>query len=513
MSPNTATINAAPNYDRGQSMTAVQSHNGLPMTSQEKGMPDTENVPELRKIPRHERRGLLSSLALVAEISDSREYGKGKKWMMTIIVALAATASSFGSSVFYPALGIISLELHTSTAVTNMSLALYMLSMAVTPLWWASFSETQGRRTIYIISFTLFVAFSVISAVSVNIAMLVVFRTLTGGAAASVQAVGGGTIADLWEPKNRGRAMGIYYLGPLAGPGLAPIIGGVLTEFLGWRSTLWFLSIFGGCLLLMIILVLPETIARQNTDKAPKSKTARMYFIDPLLSLKYLRYSPILITVTTAAMAFASVFAVNMTLEVVYAKAPYNFDYIKIGLVYIAPTIGYAISSFGGGRWVDYIMAREARKAGRYDEEGKLTFLPEDRMRENVWLGSIFYPLGIIWLGWSLEYGLHWAVGCAACVFYGIGMMVAYSALTTMLTEFTPRRASIGIAINNFMRNIFSTATAMATEPLILALGSGWFSCLFALLALVTTIPALVLMRYKGPQYREVMDKRINKTS
>lgn len=38
--------------------------------------------------------------------------------------------------------------------------------------------------------------------------MLIVFRILGGGAAASVQAVGAGTIADLWEPFERGRAMG-----------------------------------------------------------------------------------------------------------------------------------------------------------------------------------------------------------------------------------------------------------------------------------------------------------------
>ena len=51
----------------------------------------------------------------------------------------------------------------------------------------------MGRRTIYIITFTLFLIFSILSAVSVNIAMLVVMRILSGGASASVQAVGAGT--------------------------------------------------------------------------------------------------------------------------------------------------------------------------------------------------------------------------------------------------------------------------------------------------------------------------------
>jgi predicted MFS family arabinose efflux permease len=65
----------------------------------------------------------------------------------------------------------------------------------------SAYSEVLGRRTIYMLSFSLFVVFLVCSAVSVNITMLIVFRILSGGAAASVQAVGAGTVADIWEPK------------------------------------------------------------------------------------------------------------------------------------------------------------------------------------------------------------------------------------------------------------------------------------------------------------------------
>ena len=53
--------------------------------------------------------------------------------------------------------------------------------------------------------------------------MLILMRLLGGGASASVQAVGAGTIADLWEPRERGRAMGMFYLGPLTGPLFAPV--------------------------------------------------------------------------------------------------------------------------------------------------------------------------------------------------------------------------------------------------------------------------------------------------
>lgn len=109
-------------------------------------------------------------------------------------------------------MGQISTQFGSGSAVTNLSVALYMLSMAIFPLWWSAFSETAGRRTIYLTSFALFILFSILSAVSQSIGMLIPFRMLAGGAAASVQAVGAGTIADIWESYERGRAMGWFYL-------------------------------------------------------------------------------------------------------------------------------------------------------------------------------------------------------------------------------------------------------------------------------------------------------------
>ena len=140
----------------------------------------------------------------------------------------------------------VAADLNTTPTTTNLAVALYMLSMAIFPLWWSAFSETSGRRTIYLASFALFILFSALSAIAHSISMLIVVRLLAGGAAASVQAVGAGTIADIWLSEERGRAMGIFYLGPLCGPFLAPILGGILGQHWNWRATQWALAIYGG---------------------------------------------------------------------------------------------------------------------------------------------------------------------------------------------------------------------------------------------------------------------------
>ncbi|KAB5572721.1 major facilitator superfamily domain-containing protein [Coniochaeta sp. 2T2.1] len=432
----------------------------------------------------------------------------------------------------------MSVDLKTTPTVTNLAVALYMLAMSIFPLWWSSFSETLGRRTIYITSFALFVVFAVLSAVSVNIEMLIVMRVFTGGAAASVQAVGAGTIADIWEPAYRGRAMGIFYLGPLCGPLFAPIIGGGLAQGLGWRANMWFLAIYGALTFILLLFCLPETLPRKSatlaTPAAAQTRTdgdatlvrtstrrsvatttkqagthLKRFLIDPLAVLLYLRFMPIAITVYSAAIAFGSLFIMNISIQSTFSKPPYGYSEVIVGLMYFPPSLGYVCASVVGGRWVDRIMAREAKKAGRYDENGKLKFLPEDRMKENMWLAATVYPAALIWFGWSIERGVHWIVPGVANFFFGFGSMLVFGAVTTMLTEFMPKKSSSGVAVNNFVRNIFSCVGGIVTQPLIDVMGVGWLCTLIGLFAWVTGNLAILALRRWGGRWRVQMDRAL----
>lgn len=447
----------------------VEAQEDLPQhdPSDEK-RPSTELRPKLSRassirspiviVPRKERRGWLAHLALIPEVTIPTDYSNKTKWLITAIVAVSGAAAPMGSAIILPALTPIANDLHSTPTITNLSVAMYMLSMSIFPLWWSSFSETLGRRTIYIVSFALFVVWGVLSAVAQNIAMLIVMRVLSGGAAASVQAVGAGTIADVWEPKERGRAMGIFYLGPLCGPLLAPIIGGAMSESLGWRSPLWFLVGYGVLLEVFLIFCLPETLKnrkdvvaeaqqeattenaegeaaeassvgkkgtatrpqlqRVTTRQSVKVKTKkwlaviRRCFIDPLKIILLLRFPAVAITVYYAAITFGSLYFLNISIETTFSKSPYNFSTLIVGLLYIPNSLGYFIASILGGRWIDYIMKREAVKAGRYhpDGSGKLMYIPEDRMKENAWIAAFVFPAALIWYGWTAEFHVHWIV-------------------------------------------------------------------------------------------------------
>jgi multidrug resistance protein len=425
-------------------------------------------------VPRGQRRGLFANLAVIAEVTEPHDYTRKRKWMITFVVAVAAAAAPMGSSIILPALGDITVEFNSTPTVVNLSVAMYMLSMSIFPLWWSSFSETLGRRTIYLSSFVLFLIFNILSAVSTNIAMFVVTRLLSGGAAASVQAVGAGTIADVWEVKERGRAMGIFYLGPLCGPLISPILGGVLTQELGWRSSQWALAIFGAALILFILFCLPETLATRkppvqaaeaeveadvnekpvNDGSRPplgratttqsvaiKSKTylsiLRRAFLDPLRIILYLRFPAVAICVAYASITFGSLYMLNISVQRTFSGAPYNYSVIIVGLLYIPNSMGYFLASLFGGRWVDNIMHREARKAGRFDERGRLKFIPEDRMKENAWMGALMYPSALIMYGWTARYGVNTAAPMIANFFFGIGSMLIFALVSDTFSEWT----------------------------------------------------------------------------
>ncbi|KAK7737936.1 hypothetical protein SLS53_006314 [Cytospora paraplurivora] len=422
-------------------------------------------------VPRRERRGLFSQFTIIPEVERPYDYSRKTKWIITTVVALAAAGGPLGSNITYRD----------------------------------------------------------------NIAMLIVFRVLGGGAAASVQAVGAGTISDLWEPFERGQAMGTFYLGPLMGPLFAPIIGGALAQGFNWQATMWFVTAFGGVNLISLFFLLPETLARRKAHVPPPADTTnndttldrtptrqsvadkakntagflRKAFIDPLTCIKYLRFPPVALTVALASVTFAALFIQNISIQSTFGKSPYNFSIIIVGLLYIPGSLGYLAASLVGGRWVDKIMVREAKKAGRYDAGGKLILLPEDRLREQAWIAASMYPFAMIWFGWCADKGVFWFATIVANFFFGVACMLIFGAGTTMLTEFMPRRSSSGVALNNFVRNIFSCVGVVVTEPLISAMGVGWLCTMVALIAWITANVCIFTLVKKSSGWRKMMDEKM----
>ncbi|KUL89784.1 hypothetical protein ZTR_00586 [Talaromyces verruculosus] len=387
-----------------------------------------------------------------------------------------------GTSIFYPALREVESDLHTNATVTNLSLAFYLLAMAIFPLWWPNWAEAFGRRTIYLISFALVVVFAVLATISNSIGMLIAVRLL------SIRSVG----AARARTRN-----GIFFLGPQLGPFLAPIIGGALADRWGWRSTMWFVVILAAAMLLMLFVILPETSLRGETTWRARVNEKighrnvfirtilllRILLIDPFSALLVLRYPAMYLPMLYIGVVTIYFYILNISIQNTYASPPYNFSTLIAGLLYIPSSLGYIGGSVIGGRWMDYVMQREARKANRFDENGKPRVYPEERMKENTWVGALLPVGALLWYGWMAEHGVYWLCLMIANFFSGFGMIVIISASITMISEFMPgdRR---GLAASVFIRNVLGCVGTVVAAPMLSSLRNGLTFTLWALVAL-----------------------------
>jgi MFS family permease len=80
-----------------------------------------------------------------------------------------------------------------------------------------------------------------------------------------VLSLGAATLADIFEPHERGTKVGIYYMAPMLGPAIGPILGGVLTQGFNWRGPFWFLAIFGGLNLCSFLFLFKDTFRKQRS--------------------------------------------------------------------------------------------------------------------------------------------------------------------------------------------------------------------------------------------------------
>lgn len=106
----------------------------------------------------------------------------------------------------------------SSSAVSSLAVTIFLLGLALGPLFLSSMGEVYGRLPVYHAANIVFIAFMIGNALSKNIAQFMVFRFISGCAGGMPLAMGGGTIADVTLPAKRGFATALFSLGPLAGP-------------------------------------------------------------------------------------------------------------------------------------------------------------------------------------------------------------------------------------------------------------------------------------------------------
>jgi EmrB/QacA subfamily drug resistance transporter len=173
--------------------------------------------------------------------------GDRRRWLILGVIGIAQLMVVLDVTVMNIALPSAQRALHFTTADRQWVVTAYTLAFGSLLLLGGRLADLLGRKVTFLVGLIGFAGVSAIGGASVNFAMLITARACQGvfGAILVPSALSLLT-TTFTEPKERGKAFGIYGAIAAAGGAVGLLLGGALTEYLSWRWTLYVNLIFAG---------------------------------------------------------------------------------------------------------------------------------------------------------------------------------------------------------------------------------------------------------------------------
>ncbi|KAK7445520.1 hypothetical protein CaCOL14_002101 [Colletotrichum acutatum] len=440
-------------------------------------------------------------------------WSNGKKGLNIAILSLLSVVTPLGSSMFAPGIPLIMEEFHDESSVTaTFLLSIYVLGFALGPLLVAPISELYGRRYLYIFGNILFTGFTIGTALSNSIGMLLTFRLFMGLSGVVPLTIGSGSIADMMPPEKRGRAVSIWALGPLLGACVGPVAGGYLIRATGWRWVFWLISILAGIFIPVSILVLRETyppaileykagrLRKKTGNQEIRSRLEQKTRMSEKLRLAAMR--PIKLLVATPvvtlnalyiAISYGILYLLVATFTFVYTEH-YGFDESSSGLSFLPAGIGMVVGVIGFGQLTDLIVKRTKARG--------LEYKPEDRLKPIMTVPcALALPFGLSLYGWTVQNEVHWIVPMLGVMIICIGLMGTMTCIQNYLIDAYPQYAASVTAALIILRSLLGALLPLSGLEMYDALGLGWGNSLLGFIAL-SLVPILVSFFVFGERIR-----------
>lgn len=202
--------------------------------------------------------------------TDNAPRGRAAAVLILVIAGLLMLAP-FTVDAYLPSFHAMAAEFGVGQAAIQQTLSLYLLAFGSMMLFYGPASDSFGRKRVILLALLAYALMTVFAALSQSIGQLIAARVGQGLAAGAGVVIGRALVRDLFAGADAQRVMSNVMLIFAAAPAAAPIIGGWLHEWFGWRSVFWFLLGFSLLLVVAIWQLLPETVAHRDRQSfAPR---------------------------------------------------------------------------------------------------------------------------------------------------------------------------------------------------------------------------------------------------
>jgi len=367
--------------------------------------------------------------------------------LLQYLLAALATLGPFSIDTYMPAFPAMGAALAASPLQVQHTLSAYLLAFAAMMLFHGALSDAYGRRPIVLLSLLLYTLASTGCAFTDNINALLALRALQGVSAGAGLVIGRAMVRDLYSGAEAQRLMSRVTMIFGIAPAIAPIIGGWLHTWFGWRSIFIFLALFGAALFAACARYLPETLPH----------TARASFHPVPLFANYRKVSshPEFQWLSLAvALNFAGFFLYIASAPTVILQHLHLGEH-EFGWLFIPAVSGIVFGAFLSGR----IAGKHSLRC---------------TVRYAFWLMFAGALLNVLY-NLATPPGLPWAV--LLLLLYAAGMSLALPSISLLNLELYPRNRGMVSSLQGFIHTLGAALAAgllspwLAHSPLLLALG------------------------------------------
>lgn len=251
--------------------------------------------------------------------------------IIVVLILLMSPLTGATIDIYAPAMPLISKYFSTNTSMVQASIVLYLIGYAVGQIIVGVLADAIGRKPVILMSLFLYLCVTLICTFTNNIYYFLLFRLLQGIFVSGPGVLNKAYIVDMFPVEKSQRYMNYITIAWAAGPIVAPVIGGYLSDAFSWKSVFYFLIVYS-LPIFVFFLFMPETLSKKT--KLSLKKTINNFNL--LFNEK--RY---IAAVLCIAVVYAFVIAFNLFIPFIIADLHYSPSFygkiaLLLGLAWLA---------------------------------------------------------------------------------------------------------------------------------------------------------------------------------
>jgi DHA1 family bicyclomycin/chloramphenicol resistance-like MFS transporter len=277
--------------------------------------------------------------------------------VLLAVLALLSAFTPLSIDMYLPALPVIESDLAASVGDIQLTLSAFMIAFGVGQIFYGPAGDRFGRRPVILGGIAVYVLASIGCAFAAAADQLVLLRLLQGLSACGGVVLARTMVRDLAERDQAARAMSLMMACTSIAPMLAPLLGGQILWFLGWRAIFFILAGIGLFAWTAAFIRLPETLRPEYRQPLVVSAILKRFG-------ELLRHRAFMGYALTSSLQFAALFSFLSGSPFVfiqhYGIPPRLFGLLFGGMV-VFMTVGSLLNAkfapvFGAGRILRYAV-------------------------------------------------------------------------------------------------------------------------------------------------------------